>query len=96
MILPYKFKLPGQTYAVATFMQRSRNTGHTLPRLGVVQVATHTVTGPRKPEAIQQTFWHESTHAILYSMGHPLWKDEKFVTEFSKRLVQLINTAEFK
>jgi len=96
MILPYKFKLPGQTYDVAIFMQRSRNTGHTLPRLGIVQVATRTVTGPRKPEDIQLTFWHEATHAILFDMGSPRWGDEGFVTEFSKRLVMLINTAEFK
>lgn len=96
MILPYKFKLVHNTYDVVQFRQRSRHTGHMLSNVGVIQVATHHHKGPRRPEAVQLTFWHEATHAILHDMGDPLWRNEQFVTEFSKRLVKLINTAEFK
>jgi hypothetical protein len=39
-------------------------------------------------------FWHELTHAILHDMGED-WRNEKFVTGFSKRLTQAIHTAKF-
>lgn len=39
-------------------------------------------------------FWHELTHAILHDMGAD-WRNEKFVVDFSKRLTQAIQTAEF-
>ena len=39
------------------------------------------------------TFWHEVTHAILYDMGHRLWSNEDFVTQFSTRLSKAIRTA---
>jgi hypothetical protein len=42
-----------------------------------------------------ETFWHELTHAILYDMSNKLTHDEKFVTDFSKRLHQAITTARF-
>lgn len=46
-----------------------------------------------KRSKMQETFWHELTHAILYEMDHPLYNNEKFVTRFSKLLNQAINTA---
>lgn len=96
MIIPYKFKLGHQQYHVTPCHTGISKTGWLFPGAAYMEIAISDRKGLRKPQAIQQTFWHESTHAILYSMGHPLWKDEKFVTEFSKRLVQLINTAEFR
>jgi|VirMetMinimDraft_7_1064189.scaffolds.fasta_scaffold08414_2 hypothetical protein len=46
--------------------------------------------------AVQDSFWHEITHAILYDMGrHRLNADEKFVTEFANRLTAAINSARF-
>lgn len=46
------------------------------------------------PDAKQRvTFWHEVTHAVLYEMGHPLWRNEKFVTEFSTLLSKAIDSA---
>lgn len=42
-----------------------------------------------------ETFWHEITHAILHDMKHPLYKNEKFVEAFSKRLNNTIHSAEF-
>lgn len=47
----------------------------------------------RSDSEMSETFWHEVTHAILHDMGDPLWKNEKFVTQFSKRLNQVIHTA---
>lgn len=54
---------------------------------GVIYVHT----SPAKQ--MQETFWHELTHAVLYEMGHPLYRNETFVTEFSKLLNRAIHTA---
>lgn len=40
-----------------------------------------------------ETLFHEMTHAILYEMNHPLWRDEKFVNRFAKHLTDAICTA---
>jgi hypothetical protein len=57
---------------------------------------TSNVSGrPFADHEMQTTFWHEITHAILYDMDNSLYKNEKFVTEFSTRLAQAIKTARF-
>jgi hypothetical protein len=48
-----------------------------------------------KPAQMQETFWHELTHAILHEMDHPLYRSEVFVTQFAKLLSQSINSARF-
>jgi len=47
------------------------------------------------PQQINDTFWHEVTHAILHDMGSPLYKNEKFVDGFSSRLNNVVLTARF-
>ena len=48
------------------------------------------------PEQVQESFWHEVTHAILHDMGRDtLNRDERFVTEFAHRLTKAINSARF-
>jgi len=49
----------------------------------------------RATKFMTESFWHETTHAILYDMKDPRWDDEEFVIAFSKRLTQVIHTAEF-
>ena len=46
-------------------------------------------------KVMQETFWHELTHAILHEMDHPLFRSEVFVTQFAKLLSQAINSARF-
>ena len=48
-----------------------------------------------KRETMDDTFWHEVTHAILYEMGSKLFRNEKFVTQFSGLLTKAINSARF-
>lgn len=50
----------------------------------------------RAPKQLTETFWHEATHAILYEMGNPLHDNEKFVTEFGRKLNQLVWSARFE
>lgn len=58
---------------------------------------TSNVNGRRiRQEEMQDTFWHEVTHAILHDMGcHTLNKNEKFVTGFANRLTRGIYSAQF-
>lgn len=55
------------------------------------------VTGKKfADDKVQENFWHEVTHAILYDMGeHKLNANENFVVEFSKRLSKAIKSARF-
>jgi hypothetical protein len=55
----------------------------------------HSENGKPLSEAkMQETFWHELTHAILYEMDHPLYRSEVFVTRFAQLLNKAINSAE--
>ncbi len=46
---------------------------------------------------MNDSFWHELVHAILYDMDeHTLNKNERFVTEFAKRLNDAIDSARFE
>ena len=60
----------------------------------VTLATTSNMTGRSfKTEEIDDTFWHEVTHAILRDMGHKLWSNERFVTRFARRLTEVVNTA---
>lgn len=62
-------------------------------RPGVIYIHTTAREQPMSPSNMQETFWHELTHAILYEMGHKLHRNEAFVTKFSILLNRAINTA---
>lgn len=55
-------------------------------------------TGRKFSEAqMQESFWHELVHAILYDMDeHRLNRNERFVTEFAKRISEAITSARFE
>lgn len=40
------------------------------------------------------TYTHELTHAILFFMNSPLWRNEKHVDQFAGLLAQALETAE--
>jgi hypothetical protein len=45
---------------------------------------------------INESFWHELVHAILYDMDeHKLNRNEAFVTAFAKRLSEAVDSAAF-
>ena len=56
------------------------------------------VTGRRySRKEMNDSFWHELVHAILYDMDeHQLNRNEKFVTEFAHRLSEAIDSARFE
>jgi hypothetical protein len=47
-------------------------------------------------DEINESFWHELVHAILYDMDeHKLNRNEAFVTAFAKRLSEAVDSAAF-
>lgn len=63
-----------------------------------ITLATHSSRSGRRfrPGEVNETFWHEVTHGILYEMAHPLWRNEKFVIRFANLLTRAIETARFE
>jgi len=95
--IPKSFKLGSQLYSVH-FTQAMPGRGH----MGEVDYVKRQITIARtsnmdgrsfKTEEMDDTFWHEVTHAILRDMGHKLWSNERFVTRFARRLTEVVNTA---
>lgn len=70
----------------------------TLPCYGRVFYEIHRIKIlPRKPVRMRESFWHETTHAVLWEMGRrDLALDEGFVKDFSRTLSRAIDSAEFK
>ena len=100
MTVPVSMTIGDHEYGinVRTYMARKGGMGVTYYGNKCISIATHS-NKSRKPFAahdFNETFWHELTHAVLFEMGSPLYKDESFVTAFSSRLSHAINTAEFK
>jgi hypothetical protein len=64
-----------------------------------IEISKRSNTTGRKfdKKTMNESFWHELVHAILYDMdAHRLNKNEQFVTEFAKRLAQSIDSARFE
>jgi hypothetical protein len=99
MLIPYTFKICHRPHTVSlqvsTHKERS-TVGHFWPQASHIDIWVARNGRYRTDRQISETFWHEVTHAILHDMDHPLWKDEKFVTAFSKRLNEVVHTARFK
>lgn len=98
MRIPKSFVVGNKKYTVQTPPQIAKHVwGRTYLDAGVMKIATHPDKRKRKLQGCNgqhETFWHEAVHTILYDMGHPLNKDEPFVTAFSQKLNQIIETAE--
>lgn len=63
----------------------------------IIKVSSHSSrTGKAfKQEDVDDTFWHELTHAILYEMDSSLYNNEAFVGQFASMLTKAINSAKF-
>jgi hypothetical protein len=99
LTLPKKVKVGERWYSVEV-VEALRNKGE-MGRVyydkGVIELGRRTHHGiPLKLSALNETFWHELVHVILYEMGeHKLNDRERFVEDFAERLAQAINTAGF-
>jgi hypothetical protein len=98
MQIPKRFKLGDKRYEVRVIpmMEKRATMGEFCLEDKLVTVAQQSnITGRYfKSEEMADTFWHETVHAILFDMGHRLAKNEDFVTQFSRRLNEIVHTAE--
>ena len=99
MDLPKKVKVGDRWYSVEIVetMERRAQMGCVYYGTGEIEVATksNVTNTPYSADEVNDTFWHELTHAILYDMGSSLYKNEKFVTRFASRLATAIKSARF-
>lgn len=96
MVIPKSFTVGSTPYTVKVVPSLGDSWGRAWLDTGVIKVAANYKKKKRKMHghgSMHETFWHEATHAILYDMGNPLFKDEAFVTAFSMKLNQIIETA---
>lgn len=90
--LPRRVRVGGKLYSVEVAQALARK--HHIGEIDY-EAKRISIVAKRFP-LMQETFWHELTHAILEDMGeHKLNNNEQFVEAFSKRLYQAIKTARF-
>ncbi len=97
--LPKKIRVGNRWYSVDVVesMRNKSEMGRVHYERRTIELAKRTHHGvPFRLSALEDTFWHELTHAILHSMGeHELNNRESFVEEFANRLSAAIRTARF-
>ena len=96
LTLPKKIKVGENWYSVdiAESMRERLYMGEVHYAKRTITLARKSYHGiPLKLSALQETFWHELTHTILYDMGHDLCANERFVTAFANRLSDAVNSA---
>ena len=98
--IPVRIRVGTKLYSidVVESMRRKREMGEIHYAQQKINIAQRSnVTGRAYTvDEMDDTFWHELTHAILHEMQHNLYDDEKFVTEFAGRLAKAIKSAQFK
>ena len=95
MLLPKTIEVGKSIYTINQPKEITKCLGQIDYTEKVIDVATHARNYKLADGERSETFWHELTHAILHDMKSKLDYDEKFVTAFSQRLDQAINTAKF-
>ena len=96
MNIPKKLKVGGVDYSVKQVEHCGTNDDFGLWRpQGIIEIATQAGGYEVSESQKKQTFLHELTHAILFTMGkEELNEDESFVNTFSSFLNEAISTME--
>jgi len=105
MKIPLRFKLLGQTITVVidpTPFRENDNCGFASYRENKIKLRPSTETYPLNDEQIEQVFWHELTHFILYYAGAAyqgkkdyMHQDEDFVDLVGNLFHQAVSTFEY-
>jgi hypothetical protein len=94
MQIPNSFKIKRKKYVVKGGQPRSFLRGETQHDNRVIKVFDCDKFGmPFTEHERGETFIHELTHAVLFDMKHPLWNNERFVTDFANLFYEAIRTA---
>ena len=98
--IPHRIRVGDHLYSidVVESMRYKRDMGRTHYNDKRIEIGKNSNTTGRAftNDEIDDTFWHEIVHAILYEMKHHLYDNEKFVDEFAKHLARAIRSAKFK
>lgn len=89
-MIPKSMKIGRHRYTIYQRAAHKRKHGTMHP-----QLKTMTVYATGNDAEDRDTLWHETTHAILFEMRHPLARDEAFVTKFANLLSKAIDSARF-
>jgi predicted SprT family Zn-dependent metalloprotease len=96
MKIPKQITVGKHTYTIKRphTVQDPASYGRTYFDDKVIELAVYDKFGNKfEQEEVDDTFWHELTHAILHDMGHYLYDNELFVTAFANRLSDAVNSA---
>ena len=94
--IPVSFKLFGETIKIKQLkkVNKGDDWGYWDPSNNTIKLQK--ANKDYNQEQVEQTYLHESTHAILDQFGYEhLSHDEQFVERFSKALHQLLKTAHY-
>lgn len=99
MLIPKRLKVGKRAYQIhlhrRLLHKRKGCMGVLYPTLGTMELATHRASGRAyPPHEMDESFWHELVHAVLYEMNSPLWLNEHFVTQFAHKLSRAVGSAE--
>lgn len=91
-MVPRNFNILGRTFTVRYVDELGNDRGVCDFERGIIVLCSSNMADDR----IEQTFWHETVHAILYAMGESdLSSDEKFVDKLASLLHQVIKTSNY-
>ena len=105
MQIPNRFKMFGQTIEVVfgeKYFLGSDNIGYAAYRLNQIQLKPVSASNPRTDSQLEQTFWHELMHWVLFFAGDAntgrqdhLHQEEGLVDISAHLLQQAINSFEY-
>jgi len=99
--IPKSFQLGGHTFQVKLVEDEEEMMEITgVPAYGVfipdrLTIYLLPVSKTLKKSVVIQTFWHEWSHALLWTLGHKDWTNEKVVDQMGHLVKQFNDTATF-
>jgi hypothetical protein len=95
--VPHSIKVGRKRYKIRLQDDHPHALGTIAYNPRIINIALRRANRRRLPhKEVSESFWHETVHAVLYEMKHPLFKNERFVTQFAHLLNNVIYSAQFK
>ena len=91
--VPKRFRLMGRTITVQRISKAKWQHADAVAYFDPERMLVCLCSG-YPPDVLEQAFWHEATHAILYVMNHDLYTNEQFVDTFAGLVHQIIRSSE--
>jgi len=93
--IPKQFHLMGHTITVKRIPAARWKAGKDC--VGYFDPATLTIAVCSSISASgqEQTFWHETVHAIFFALNSPLYENEELVDQIGSLLHQIVTSLEF-